>query len=66
MEDEQAASHDLCELLEDTHCQVNHHAEHLIADAIVTDANQTWLQRAAQVVQKDFLLLDVQRGKHIR
>ena len=65
MENEQTAIHDLCELLEDIYCQVNHHAEHLIADAIVTYTNQTWLQGAAQVVQEDFLLLDVEHGKHI-
>ena len=59
MQNEQTAIHHLVELIEDVYGQVYKHAEHLIIDGLVADADQTWLQRAAQVVKEDFLLLYV-------
>jgi len=44
MEDEEAAVHHFVELLERVDGQVDEHAEHLIVDAVVTDADKTWLQ----------------------
>lgn len=62
MQNEQSAIHDLAKLVEDINGQFDKHAKHLIVDAGVPDAHQTWLQRAAQVVEEDFLLLNVKHA----
>ena len=47
MQDEESTVHDLTKLLEDVNCQIYEQGQHLIIDAFVPHAHQTWLQRAA-------------------
>ena len=43
MQNEQTSIHHFAELVEDIDCQVDKHAEHLIIDCFVTDADYAWL-----------------------
>ena len=46
MQDEEPTVHDLAEMIEDVDRQIDEQVQHLVADALISNAHQTWLQRA--------------------